>query len=39
MIIASTRGGAYAEGSPLAFLDHQESLLKAALGFIGLTPT
>jgi FMN-dependent NADH-azoreductase len=37
VIIASTRGGAYAEGSPLAFLDHQESLLKAALGFIGLT--
>lgn len=37
VIVASTRGGVYSEGSPLAFLDHQESLLKAALGFIGLT--
>ncbi len=37
VIVASTRGGVYSEGSPLAFLDHQESLLKAALGFIGVT--
>ncbi|OYV36648.1 MAG: FMN-dependent NADH-azoreductase [Acidocella sp. 20-61-6] len=37
VFIASSRGGAYAEGSPIAFLDHQETLLKAALGFIGLT--
>ncbi|MDE8347597.1 MAG: NAD(P)H-dependent oxidoreductase [Acidocella sp.] len=37
VFIASSRGGAYAEGSPVAFLDHQETLLKAALGFIGLT--
>ncbi len=37
VFIASSRGGAYSEGSPVAFLDHQETLLKAALGFIGLT--
>jgi FMN-dependent NADH-azoreductase len=37
VIIASARGGAYSEGSPVAFLDHQETLLKAALTFIGLT--
>ncbi len=36
VFIASSRGGAYAEGSPVAFLDHQETLLKAQLGFIGL---
>ncbi|HUW80001.1 MAG TPA: NAD(P)H-dependent oxidoreductase [Acidocella sp.] len=37
VIIASARGGAYSGGSPIAFLDHQETLLKAALAFIGLT--
>jgi len=37
VIIASSRGGVYSEGSPVAFLDHQETLLKAALNFIGLT--
>jgi FMN-dependent NADH-azoreductase len=37
IIIASARGGVYSEGSPVAFLDHQETLLKAALSFIGLT--
>jgi FMN-dependent NADH-azoreductase len=36
VIIASARGGAYSENSPVAFLDHQETLLKAALNFIGL---
>jgi len=36
-IIASSRGGSYGEESPAAFLDHQESYLKATLGFIGVT--
>ena len=36
-IIASSRGGSYGEKSPAAFLDHQESYLKVALGFIGIT--
>lgn len=35
--IASTRGGLYGAGSPAAGLEHQESHLKAMLGFIGLT--
>ncbi len=35
--IASSRGGVHSAGSPTAFLDHQETLLKATLGFIGLT--
>lgn len=35
--IASTRGGIYTGASPIAALDHQESLLTAALHFIGLT--
>jgi FMN-dependent NADH-azoreductase len=35
-IIASSRGGSYGQDSPAAFLDHQESYLKAALGFIGI---
>jgi FMN-dependent NADH-azoreductase len=34
---ASTRGGLYGPGSPAAALEHQESHLKAMLGFIGLT--
>jgi FMN-dependent NADH-azoreductase len=37
VFIASARGGAYSEGSPAAFLDHQETYLKSALAFIGLT--
>ena len=36
-LIASSRGGSYAQDSQVAFLDHQESYLKAALGFIGIT--
>jgi FMN-dependent NADH-azoreductase len=36
VIIVSTRGGVYSEG-PMTFMDHQESYLKAVLGFIGLT--
>ena len=36
-IIVSTRGSVYAAGSPAQLMDHQESYLKAALGFIGIT--
>ncbi|OYW62037.1 MAG: FMN-dependent NADH-azoreductase [Rhizobiales bacterium 24-66-13] len=35
--LASARGGVYSGASPMAALDHQESYLLAALGFIGLT--
>ncbi len=35
--IVSSRGGVYGEGSPVAFLDHQETHLKGVLNFIGLT--
>jgi FMN-dependent NADH-azoreductase len=37
VIIASTRGGAYAANPALAGLDHQESYLKTVLGFFGIT--
>jgi FMN-dependent NADH-azoreductase len=37
VFLASTRGGAYGEGSPAAFLKHHECYLRGALGFIGLT--
>lgn len=37
VFIASARGGVYSGASPAAALDHQESYLRAALGFIGLT--
>jgi len=37
VIIASSRGGTYAPNSPAAAFEHQESYLKGALGFIGLT--
>ncbi len=37
VIIASARGGIYTGDSPAASLDFQESYLKAALAFIGLT--
>ncbi|MBF9264096.1 FMN-dependent NADH-azoreductase [Paracidovorax cattleyae] len=37
VFIASARGGVYTGASPVAALDHQESLLTAALHFIGLT--
>jgi FMN-dependent NADH-azoreductase len=36
VIIVSARGGVYSEG-PNQAMDHQESYLKAILGFIGLT--
>jgi FMN-dependent NADH-azoreductase len=37
VFIASSRGGAYGPETPAAFLEHQESYLRGALGFIGLT--
>ena len=37
VIVASTRGGAYAANPALSFLDHQESYLKAVFGFFGIT--
>jgi FMN-dependent NADH-azoreductase len=36
VIIASARGGVYAD-APASALDHQESYLKAILGFMGIT--
>ena len=35
--VVSSRGGVYSEGSPAQAMDHQESYLKAALGFVGIT--
>jgi FMN-dependent NADH-azoreductase len=37
VIIASSRGGSYSEGSPAAGLDHQETYLKGLFGFLGVT--
>ena len=37
VFIASSRGGAYGPETPAAFLEHQETYLSGALGFIGLT--
>ncbi|WP_023639367.1 FMN-dependent NADH-azoreductase [Dickeya zeae] len=37
VIIASSRGGIFSEGSPIAFLDHQETYLKALFGFLGIS--
>lgn len=37
VFLASARGGVYSGESPMAALDHQESYLLTALGFIGLT--
>lgn len=34
--IASSRGGIYGEGTPMAAMDHQESYLKAVFGFFGI---
>jgi FMN-dependent NADH-azoreductase len=36
VFVASSRGGAYADTSR-AFLDHQESYLRATFGFLGIT--
>lgn len=37
LVIASSRGGVYSEGSSAALFDHQETYLKAAFGFLGIT--
>ena len=37
LVIASSRGGVYSEGSPASLFDHQETYLKAAFGFLGIT--
>lgn len=37
VIVASTRGGMYGEGSPMAALDYQETYLRGFLGFLGIT--
>jgi FMN-dependent NADH-azoreductase len=36
LIIASSRGGFYGPETPASFLEHQESYLRGAFGFIGL---
>jgi len=36
VLVGSSRGGSY-EGTPIAFLDHQESYLRAIFGFMGIT--
>ena len=36
-VIVASRGGIYAEGSPAHVMEHQESYLKVALGFMGIT--
>src|SRR3569623_1572938 len=37
VVIVSSRGGIYSPGTPAEALDHQESYLKVALGFMGIT--
>lgn len=37
VIVASSRGGFYGEGTPMAALDHQESYLRSFFGFLGIT--
>ncbi|QBR03535.1 FMN-dependent NADH-azoreductase [Paraburkholderia pallida] len=37
LVIASSRGGVYSGGAPAAAYDHQETYLKAAFGFLGIT--
>jgi FMN-dependent NADH-azoreductase len=37
VIVVSSRGGFYGEGSPAAPLDHQESYLRAVFSFLGIT--
>lgn len=38
VIIAVARGGLYSDGSPMAGVEHVETLLKAVFGFIGIEP-
>ena len=37
VVIASTRGGLYADGSPFAAMDFQEAYLRAVFAFLGVT--
>lgn len=37
VIIASSRGGMYGEGTPMAAFDHQETYLKGVFSFFGIT--
>jgi FMN-dependent NADH-azoreductase len=37
VIIASSRGGVYAEGTPMAAFDHQETYLRGVFNFFGIT--
>ncbi len=37
LIIASSRGGVFAPGTPSAAFDHQENYLRAFFGFLGIT--
>ena len=37
VLIASSRGGFYGQGTPAAFLDHQETYLKSVFAFLGVT--
>ena len=37
VVIASSRGGVYSQGSPCASLDFQENYLRAVFGFLGIT--
>ncbi len=36
VIIASSRGGVFSEGAPIAHLDHQETYLRIIFGFVGI---
>jgi FMN-dependent NADH-azoreductase len=36
VIVASSRGGFYGPGTPIAFLDHQENYLRGIFGFFGI---
>jgi FMN-dependent NADH-azoreductase len=36
VIVASSRGGFYGPGTPVAFLDHQENYLRGVFGFFGV---
>ena len=37
VIVALARGGVYSGGSPFASFEHAETLLRGALGFVGIT--
>lgn len=37
VVIVSSRGGLYGEGTPMAALDHQENYLRGIFGFFGIT--